>query len=128
MKRIDPTVIKETKYIAAWVGILSLLMEAVFLIIARWSVAVLLGNLLSGGLAVLNFFLMGLSVQNAVAKEAQDAKNTMRVSQIYRNFLILVVCGVGVLLPVFNTWTVIIPLFFPRIAIALRPIFDKKNS
>ena len=103
-------------------------MEAVFLIIARWSFAVLLGNLLSGGLAVLNFFLMGLSVQNAVAKEAQDAKNTMRVSQIYRNFLILVVCGVGGLLPVFNTWTVIIPLFFPRIAIALRPIFDKKNS
>ena len=85
MKRIDPTVLKETKYIAIWVIIFSVLMEAVFLIIGRWDYTVILGNLLGAVAAVLNFFLMGLTVQNALGKDEKGAKNTVRVSQIYRN-------------------------------------------
>ncbi len=46
--KIDAIVRRETIYIAVWVGILSLLMEAVFLIIGKWDYTVLLGNLLSG--------------------------------------------------------------------------------
>ena len=56
MKKIDATVLKETKYILFWALILSALMQAVFLIIRQWDYTVLLGNLLSGGSAVLNFF------------------------------------------------------------------------
>ena len=128
MKKIDATVIKETKYIALWVLILSALMQAIFLIIRRWEYTVLLGNLLSGSAAVLNFFLLGITVQNALGKEEKEARNTMKVSQLYRFLFIAVVAIIGVALPCFSTWTTIIPIFFPRIAIAFRPLFDKNNK
>ncbi len=126
MKKIDTTVLKETKYIAAWVLILSVLMQAVFLIIGKWHYSVLLGNILSGVFAVLNFLLMGITVQRAVFKEEKEAKSMIKVSQLYRNFMILVVTIIGVVLPCFNTVAVIVPVFFPRIAIAVKPVFNKK--
>ena len=128
MKKIDPTVLKETKYIAAWVIILSVFAEAVFLVLGKWNITVLFGNLLSAFAAVLNFFLMGLTVQRAVTKEEKEAKTAMRVSQMYRNLLIIAIAAIGMLLPCFNKLAVIIPLFFPRVAIAIRPLFDKKDS
>ena len=124
--KIDNTVKKETKYIALWVIILSTLMEAVFLVIGKWDYTVLLGNLLSGGISVLNFFLLGLTVQKALEKEEKDAKTLMKLSQTYRFLMLIAVVGIGVALPYFNIFSVIIPMFFPRIAISLRPLFDKK--
>ncbi len=127
MKKIDAVVLKETKYIALWVLLQSLLLQAVFLVIGKWDVTVLLGNLLSGTLGILNFFLMGLSVQKALTKEEKEAKTVMKLSQTYRTLLLLVVAAVGVSLSCFHTWAVIIPLFFPRIAVGIRP-FVKKDA
>ena len=127
MNKIDKTVLKETKYIACWVLFLSMIAEAVFLIIGKWDYTVLLGNLLSGALVILNFFLMGITVQKAVNKEEKEAKKAMKVSQLYRNLMIIVVTVIGVALKCFNTWIVLIVLFFPRIAVAFRPLF-KDNS
>lgn len=128
MKKIDATVIKETKYIAAWVLILSVLLQAVFLILGKWDYTVLLGNLLSAAVTILNFFLMGITVQKALNKEEKEAKSAMKVSQLYRNLLVLGVLVIGVVLPCFSTWTVIIPIVFPRIAIACRPLLDKRGG
>ena len=125
MKKIDETVLKETKYIAAWIFIFSVLMQAVFLVISEWNYTVLLGNILSAVFSVLNFFLMGLTVQKALDKDEKEAKTLVKVSQLYRSLMILVVTVIGVALPCFNTVAVIVPVFFPRIAIAMRPLFDK---
>ncbi len=127
MKKIDTTVIKETKYIAIWVILLSVIMEAVFLII-EWDYTVLLGNIFGAFVAVLNFFLMGITVQSALTKDEKAAKNTIRYSQIYRNFMLLATAIFSMLIPCFNGIAVIIPFIFPRIAIAFRPLFDKKMS
>lgn len=123
--KIDRTVIKETRYIALWVIILSCVMEAIFLIASRFDYTVPLGNLLGGAVAVLNFFLMGLSVQKALGKEEKEAKAVLRTSMLYRNMMLLGIAALGALLPCFNIFSVLIPLFFPRIAIALRPLFKK---
>lgn len=128
MKKIDETVLKETKYIAAWVLILSMLMQSVFLIIGKWDVFVLLGNLLGGTVAVLNFLFMGITVQHALEKDEKDAKSLAKLSQIYRNFFLLIVLVIGILLPCFNTWSTVIPIFFPRFSIFFRPLFDKKRG
>ncbi|MDE7390598.1 MAG: hypothetical protein K2M82_06635 [Lachnospiraceae bacterium] len=125
MKKIDSTVLRETVYIAVSVLVLSVAMQAVFLIIGQWSVAVLLGNLLSGITAVGNFFFMGLTVQKAVTCDEKEAASRMKLSQSLRYFAIVVLTAVGVAVPVFNTAAVIIPLFFPGIAVKLRPLFDK---
>ncbi len=128
MKKVDPVILKETKYLAVWVGVLSLLMQAVFLILRRWDYTVLLGNLLGGAAALGNFFLMGLAVQKALGKDEKGAKSAMKVSQAYRTLLVLVLVIVGIVLPWFHTVTVILPIFFPRIGIAFRPLFDKRGG
>ena len=128
MQKIDSTVLKETKFIAAWVLVLSVLLQAVFLVIGKWHYTVLLGNLLSGAAGVLNFLFMGIAIQKAVQKEEMDAKQHMKASAAGRLCALFVITVVGVALPWFNTWAVIIPLFFPRVAIAVRPLWDKQKN
>lgn len=128
MKKIDPTVLKETLYISAWVLILSVLTQAIFLIIGQWDYKVILGNLLSGSVAILNFFLMGLTVQSAVTKEEKEARSAIKLSQLYRFLFVVIVVIIGIVAPCFSNWTVIIPIFFPRVALLFRPLFDKKRS
>ncbi len=128
MKKIEPTIIKETLYILVCVVILSVLMEAVFLIIRRWDYTVLLGNLLTGFAVTLNFFLMGLGVQKAIGKDEKEAKKIVRLSQVYRYLILIVFLVIGVVFSCFNNWAVFVPVVFPRIAIAIRPLFNKKKS
>lgn len=123
MKKIDPTIIKETIYVLVWVLGLSVIMQAVFLIIKRWDYTVLTGNVLTGFAVTLNFFLMGLGVQKSLGKEEKEAKKVIRLSQIYRYLILIVFLVIGVVFKCFNNWTVFIPVIFPRIAIALRPLF-----
>lgn len=128
MMKTDNTVLRETKYIAAWVIILSVVMEAVFLIIGVWDYKVLLGNLFGGAVAVLNFLLMGITVQKAVMKDENGAATSMKLSQTLRNLMLLIAAVLAITLPFFNAATAIIPLFFPRIAIAFVPLRDRKAN
>ena len=124
MKKVDATVVRETVYIAGFVLILSVLMEAVFLLVGYWDYTVLLGNLLSGVAAVGNFFLMGLTVQKAVEKDEKNAATAMKLSQALRSLLLF---ALGALAPCFHLLATLIPLFFPRIAIVFRPLFQKNS-
>ena len=125
--KINATVKKETKYVALWVLILSALMEAVFLVLGKWDFTVLLGNLLGGGGAILNFLLMGLTVQKAVEKDEKDARSLLKLSQSYRLLLLAGIVILGILLPIFHTWAVIPCLVFPRISFLIRPVLDEKK-
>ena len=129
MKKVDPTVRKETLYILICCIIGSLLMESVFLIIGEWNYTVLLGNLLGLFAAVGNFFLMGLTVQKALEKDEKSARDHMKLSQSLRFLGLVAIAAVGYLLSlihVMNVLAVVIPYLFPRIAIAFRPLFNKK--
>lgn len=126
MKKVDSTVLKETGYILAVTLIFSTLMQSVFLIIGKWDYTILLGNILGLCGGVGNFFFMGLTVQSALDKSEDDAKKLMKVSQSLRLLFLFVVALIGHLVPVFNLLAVVIPLIFPRIAIAIRPVFMKK--
>ena len=110
MKKIDQTVLETTRYIGLCTLVLSALMQAVFLVLGRWNITVLLGNALGGGVAVLNFFLMGLTVQKAVVLEEKEAKSAMKVSQLYRNLMLIVTAVVGIAVSIFNSIAVIVPL------------------
>ena len=124
--KVDQTVKKETIYIAAWCAIFSVLMQAVFLIIGKWHIYVVFGNLLGIFTAVSNFFLMGLSVQKAVTKEPDDAKKLIKASHGLRNLFIIIMAVIGIVVPFFNSYAAIIPLFFPRISILIRGFLVKK--
>ena len=126
--KIDQTVKHETSYIAVAALILSVLMEIVFLVIGQWSYKVLLGNILGAGIAVLNFFLMGLTVQNAVTLEEKQAREKMKLSMTLRSMLLMLTAVLGIVVPFLNAPATIIPLFFVRIAVAFRPIFIKEKN
>ena len=124
-KKVDTTVLKETRYIALSVLILSALMQAVFLVIGRWDYTVLLGNLYGAVVAVGNFFLMGLTVQLCLTLEPDDAKKKMKLSQQGRMLMLLVLCVIGGVLPFLNTIAVLIPQLFPRVGVTIRGLTMK---
>ena len=121
MRKLDPTVLKESLYILTVTLILSLLMQSVFLLVGAWDYKVLLGNILGIVAAVGNFLLMGITVQSALEKEQKEAKSLMKLSQTLRLLLLFVVALVGYLVPIFSTVAVVIPFLFPRLAITVRP-------
>ncbi len=128
MSSIDKTVLKETKYIAFIVAILSILMNIIFFVCKKWDYTVLLGNILSAVVSVLNFLFMGITVQKALTKDTQDAKKMIKISQSARNLVMFVIIGIAVLLPWFDVISLIIPVFFPRLAIMFRPLWKEGND
>ena len=70
---MDPAVRKETGYIAAWVILLSLIMEAVFLLLRKWDLSVLFGNLGGAVISIGNFFLMALIATRAMNRGTEQA-------------------------------------------------------
>ncbi len=128
MLKVDKTVKKETAYVALSSFILSALMQSVFLILKFWDYTVLLGNLWGIFISVLNFFLMGITVQKALEKEKKQAQNLIKTSQSARMFMIFLLALVGVLVKAFNIYAVLIPLLFPRIWITIRTIIERKKN
>lgn len=128
MVKIDKTVKKETVYIMSFVIIFSMLMESVYLIVRHWDYTVLLGNLLGIAAAVLNFLLMGITVQKAVLLDEDAAKTKVKLSQSLRMLMLIAFAAVACIFKCFNIVPFAITLLFPRIAIMFRPYFDKKNK
>ena len=123
---MDPTIKRDTKYIAMVVVILTVLMEAVFLIIGKWNVTVLFGGLLGAATAMLNFVLMALGVQKSLEKEEKDAKSAMKVSHSMRMLMMVVICAIAAMLPgVFNLAATVIPLLFPSVGARFHGKFIK---
>lgn len=126
--KVEKIVAKETTYIAFWTLVLSVLMQAVFLFLHKWDYTVLLGNLWGGIISVLNFFCMGLFVQKAVSKDAEEAKKIIKLSQSVRMLVLFVLVVIGVLLPCFSAISVVLPLFFSRIGIFVKAFQIKSKE
>ena len=129
MAGMDPAVKKETGYITVWVVLLSLLMEAVFLVIRQWDLSVLFGNLGGAALAVGNFFLLALVVSRAIDRGKPDQAAT-RVKATASLRLIGMGALAALLIGVFktNVFATLIPLLFPRIGLLFRPMIDRKRG
>ena len=85
--KIQQAVRDETKRLAAGVAVLTAAMIGVYLILGRLTASAVLGACWGGAIAVLNFFLMALSVQRAAEKmngvhlpsyEEKDAEDAAR--------------------------------------------------
>ncbi len=120
MKQLDATVKQETVFVAGFTAVLSVLMQAVFLIGGWWDYTVLLGNLLGAVAAVGNFLLLGMTVQAALGKDTDEVKKRIRLSQSLRMLLLFVVALIAYLVPVFHIVATVIPYLFPRIAVTIR--------
>ena len=133
LMNVDKVVKKETIYISVFVLIFSALMQSVLLIlhscgVTKWDYTALLGNLWGAAIAIGNFFVMCLYIQKAVSQDQDDAKKTVKASQSIRFAALVLLVGIGVVIPFFNWITVVVPLLFPSFAIFLRPLMDKNQK
>ena len=125
MSNIDSTVLKETRYVFFVSLILSLIMQAAFLISGYWNHTFIWGNILGFAASVGNFLLMGLTVQKAIGKEEKEIKKLVQFSQSGRLFILLIVALIANFVSVFSLLATVIPYIFPRIAVTVRPLFIK---
>ena len=130
---MDPAVKKETGYIAVWVVLLSLVMEAVFLLIRKWDLSVLFGNAGGAAAAVGNFFLMALIATRAMNRalekgKPEEAAARVKATATFRLLGCLGLCVILIAVLKTNVYATLIPLLFPRIGIAFRPLIDRKRG
>ena len=126
---MDPAVKKETGYIVLWVVLLSLIMEAVFLIIGKWDLSVLSGNLGGAAVAAGSFFLLAVTVSRAVAsgkpeQASQRVKASAGLRLIGSGAVVALLIGVAGT----NVFATLIPLLFPRIGLFFRPAIDRRRG
>lgn len=127
---------KETLRIAAGTGIGVVLMVIAFAVLhafipehVPFDYKVITGGVGGGAVAVLNFFLMGLTVQQ-IAKETDDkrAYQRMKVSYTQRMLLQIIWIILALALPGVNGVAGVIPLLFPGLTIKIYYIFIGKSS
>ncbi|MBQ9252361.1 MAG: hypothetical protein IJ188_06985 [Clostridia bacterium] len=128
MTKLDPTVKKETAYIAVWVIALSLGMQAVFLLLRRWALPVVTGNLVGAVCAIGNFLLLGITVAKAANGPADKVALRVRSSMTARLLGQAAICALAVGLLHTNVYATLLPLLFPRVGIAFRPLVDRKRG
>ena len=128
---IQPAVKKETLRIAAGTAILVAIMLAAFALLGQFSLAVLLSGLVGGVIAVVNFLLLGLTVQRVAAQsEEAQGRKIMHVSYNVRMLILLVWIILAVALPALNWVAAALPLLAPRLSIAVMQLtgYYKKNE
>lgn len=119
--KIDAVVLRETRFVAVGTLFFAAIEQLAFMAFRSWGASVLLGTLFSGLAGVLNFFLLGLTVQRALASgDPEQGKTMMKLSRTVRMLFLLAVLAIGVLLDVFSTVAVIITIFFPRLTLIVR--------
>ena len=60
--------------------------------------------------------------------DENDARKLMKSSQGLRSAGLFLGLVIGVVFPCFNTVAVIVPVFFPRIAVSFRPLIKDKKE
>ena len=115
---------KEAGYIAAGTVVLSALVQIVWAVFFKYDLSVFLGGLWGGTFAVVNFVLMGLTVQK-VARESDQlaAKRRMQASYQMRMILIILTTVLAIIVPGISWVMAVISLFFPRLTILVMPLF-----
>lgn len=136
LDNIQPAVKKETKRIAAgtiagvvlmWIGFG--ILHAVIPEQVPFNYTVILGGIGGSVIAVLNFFLMGLTVQKIASLTDEDAaRNRMKTSYSQRMMLQMLWVVAAIAAPCFQFAAGIIPLLFPSTVIKLLGIWTQRKA
>ncbi len=132
-QNIQPAVKKETKNVAIYTLTGVLLMWIVYFILHMFipekvvfDYTVILGGIGGGLIAVLNFFLLGLTVQKVASTEDEEvARKFMKSSYSQRMLLQAVWVIAAIAAPCFQYVAGMIPLLFPGAGIKIVGIIKK---
>lgn len=132
-KNVQPAVRKETTRVAVSTLIGVVIMWIVFGILhgvmpekVVFDYTVILGGIGGGLVAVLNFFLMGLTVQKVASSTDEDAaRMKMKASYSQRMLFQMLWVVIAIVAPCFQFVAGIAPLLFPGVGIKLMGIIKK---
>lgn len=133
MSILQPAVKKETQKVVIYTVVGVVLMWIVLFLLRPtmpdkivFDYTTILAGIIGGGVAILNFFLMGISVQNIAATEDQDlAKKKMKTSYSQRMALQLIWIVIAIAAPCFYFVAGILPLLFPSLGIKFMAVIKK---
>ena len=112
------SIVKETKRIAVGTVIMLVVMLAIYAVLGKFTVGVLLGGLLGSAYAIFNFFMLGMTLQKAASMtDQQMAHMKVRSSYSTRMIGMLVLAVVAFALPFVEGIPCLIALLFPRATI-----------
>ncbi len=112
------SIVKETKRIAVGTVIMLIVMLAVYAVLGKFTVGVLLGGLLGSAYAIFNFFMLGMTLQKAASMtDQQMAHMKVRSSYSTRMIGMLILAVVAFALPFVEGIPCLIALLFPRATI-----------
>ena len=112
------SIVKETKRIGVGTVIMLVVMLAVYAVLGKFTVGVLLGGLLGSAYAIFNFFMLGMTLQKAASMtDQQMAHMKVRSSYSTRMIGMLVLVVVAFALPFVEGIPCLIALLFPRATI-----------
>ena len=122
------TVLRETKRIAVGVFSMLAIMLVVYAAMGRFSLAVVLGGLIGSLYAVINFLLLGMTVQKvAEMREGNEelARMQMKSSYNMRMVIMILLIVVAFALPFVDGLACMIPMLFPRLTILVLQLTGK---
>ena len=112
------SIVKETKRIAVGTVIMLIVMLAIYAVLGKFTVGVLLGGLLGSAYAIFNFFMLGMTLQKAASMtDQQMAHMKVRSSYSTRMIGMLILAVVAFALPFVEGIPCLIALLFPRATI-----------
>ena len=122
------TVLRETRRIAVGVFSMLAIMLVVYAAMGRFSLAVVLGGLIGSLYAVINFLLLGMTVQKvAEMREGNEelARMQMKSSYNMRMVIMILLIVVAFALPFVDGLACMIPMLFPRLTILVLQLTGK---
>lgn len=133
---VQPAVKTETRRVAVSTIIGVILMWIVFAVLHEvmpekvpLNYTVFLGGICGGVVAVLNFLLMGLTVQKVAATADEDtARSRMKASYSQRMMLQILWIVAAIVMPCFQFAAGIVPLLLPSIGIKIMGMIKKSDS
>ena len=112
-------IISDIKKIALYTLIGVIIMIGLFAVFGHFSLGVVIGGFLGGVTAVLNLFLLAVTIENSYGREGKGSQTLMGLSYLGRIALIAGVVIFAIKSQHINYLAAIIPLIFPQIIIKI---------
>lgn len=130
--RSKNTAFRETASVAIGQVLCTAAMIAVFALVGKYSLSVLLGGLLGAAVATANFFIMSfvanLAADKAEAQDVAGGQKLIHLSYLGRMigmFLVLILCAKS---GYFHPLALVLPLAFTRPILTIAELFKKKGE
>lgn len=130
--RSKNTAFRETASVAIGQVLCTAAMIAVFALVGKYSLSVLLGGLLGAAVATANFFIMSfvanLAADKAEAQDVAGGQKLIHLSYLGRMigmFLVLILCAKS---GYFHPLALVLPLAFNRPILTIAELFKKKGE